>query len=151
MADQQRVEEKNEKEEQSEESESVTDRSEEEMSDMMMHVAFEGGKESAKTYDPYFGMVIPSETEILRILKKKLGTNLGLKRTNYTVVLLWMRKVNRRRQSGRERLKRAKLRATSEKWIITKARLTKKGVKRKIQRRAKAERRRCEKSRPTKM
>ena len=37
--DQQRVEEKNEKEEQSEESESVTDRSEEEMSDMMMHVA----------------------------------------------------------------------------------------------------------------
>ena len=51
--DQQRVEEKNEKEEQSEESESVTDRSEEEMSDMMMHVAFEGGKESAKTYDPY--------------------------------------------------------------------------------------------------
>ena len=56
--DQQRVEEKNEKEEQSEESESVTDRSEEEMSDMMMHVAFEGGKESAKTYDPYFGMVI---------------------------------------------------------------------------------------------
>ena len=40
--DQQRVEEKNEKEEQSEESESVTDRSEEEMSDMMMHVAFEG-------------------------------------------------------------------------------------------------------------
>ena len=51
--DQQRVEEKNEKEEQSEESESVTDRSEEEMSDMMMHVAFEGGKESAKTYDPF--------------------------------------------------------------------------------------------------
>ena len=42
--DQQRVEEKNEKEEQSEESESVTDRSEEEMSDMMIHVAFEGGK-----------------------------------------------------------------------------------------------------------
>ena len=53
--DQQRVEEKNEKEEQSEESESVTDRSEEEMSDMM--IAFEWDKESAKnddakTYDP---------------------------------------------------------------------------------------------------
>ena len=69
--DQQRVEEKNEKEEQSEESESVTDRSEEEMSDMMMHVAFEGGKESAKTYDPYFGMVIPSETEISKNLEKE--------------------------------------------------------------------------------
>ena len=59
--DQQRVEEKNEKEEQSEESESVTDRSEEEMSDMM--IAFEWDEESAKnddakTYDPYFGMVI---------------------------------------------------------------------------------------------
>ena len=56
--DQQRVEEKNEKEEQSEESESVTDRSEEEMSDMT--IAFEWDKESAKnddakTYDPYFG------------------------------------------------------------------------------------------------
>ena len=60
--DQQRVEEKNEKEEQSEESESVTDRSEEEMSDMT--IAFEWEKESAKnddakTYDPYFGMTIP--------------------------------------------------------------------------------------------
>ena len=59
--DQQRVEEKNEKEEQSEESESVTDRSEEEMSDMM--IAFEWDEESAenddaKTHDPYFGMVI---------------------------------------------------------------------------------------------
>ena len=52
--DQQRVEEKNEKEEQSEESESVTDRSEEEMSDMT--IAFEWDKQSAnndaKTYDP---------------------------------------------------------------------------------------------------
>ena len=53
--DQQRVEEKNEKEEQSEESESVTDRSEEEVSNMT--IAFEWDKESAKnddakTYDP---------------------------------------------------------------------------------------------------
>ena len=47
--DQQRVEEKNEKEEQSEESESVTDRSEEEMSDMT--IAFEWEKESAKNDD----------------------------------------------------------------------------------------------------
>ena len=47
--DQQRVEEKNEKEEQSEESESVTDRSEEEMSDMT--IAFEWDKESAKNDD----------------------------------------------------------------------------------------------------
>ena len=46
-----------------------------------------------------------SDFAVKLILKKKLGTNLGLKRTNYTVVLLWMRKVNRRRQSGRERLK----------------------------------------------
>ena len=62
--DQQRVEEKNEKEEQSEESESVTDRSEEEMSDMT--IAFEWDKESAKnddakTYDPYFGMTRETE------------------------------------------------------------------------------------------
>ena len=46
--DQQRVEEKNEKEEQSEESESVTDRSEEEMSDMM--IAFEWDKESSSRW-----------------------------------------------------------------------------------------------------
>ena len=72
--DQQRVEEKNEKEEQSEESESVTDRSEEEMSDMT--IAFEWDKESAKnddakTYDPYFGMTIPSETEFSKNLEKE--------------------------------------------------------------------------------
>ena len=132
--DQQRVEEKNEKEEQSEESESVTDRSEEEMSDMMMHVAFEGGKESAKTYDPYFGMVIPSETEISKNLEKEARNESWAEENklhSQTVVLLWMRKVNRRRQSGRERLKRTKLRAAPEKWIRTKARLTKEGVKRK--------------------
>ena len=72
--DQQRVEEKNEKEEQSEESERVTGRSEEEMSDMT--IAFEWDKESAKnddakTYDPYFGMMIPSETEISKNLEKE--------------------------------------------------------------------------------
>ena len=82
--------------------------------------------------------------------KAYVGLNPGLKRTNQTV-LLWMRKADRRRQSGRERLKRTKLRAASEKWIRTKARLTKKGLKRKTQRRAKAKRRRCEKSRSTKM
>mgnify|MGYP001260187054 CR=1 FL=1 len=73
--DQQRVEEKNEKEEQSEESESVTDRSEEEMSDMT--IAFEWDKESAKnddakTYDPYFGMTIPSETEFSKNSEREL-------------------------------------------------------------------------------
>ena len=76
--DQQRVEEKNEKEEQSEESESVTDRSEEEMSDMMIHVAFEGGKESAKTYDPYFGMMIPSDGSSQKATQKRLISEISL-------------------------------------------------------------------------